>query len=206
MNLLSAITILLLFATALPGHADSPAHAHPLVATDDDRATSDPVGFTDQTGVTTHLESVRPPLGKRIEARGKKVRADAGLRRGPWITLSPVDGLQTRFIGQIHRDRWGYMWFRTYYDGVIRYDGQFFVHFSAAEGLAGNDVHEIVEDRVGNLWFGTDGGVSRYNGKSFVTFTTADGLAGNDVHEIVEDRSGSLWFGTKGGVSRGMTP
>ena len=143
MNLFSIIATLLLLASALPGHADLPAHAHPLVATDDDRAASDPVGFTDQTGVTTRLESVRSPLGKRVEARGKKVRADAGLRRGPWISLSPVDGLQTRFIGQIHRDRWGYMWFLTYSDGVIRYDGQFFVHFSAAEGLAGNDVRGI---------------------------------------------------------------
>ena len=71
--------------------------------------------------------------------------------------------------------------------------------FSTRDGLAGDVVAALVEDRSGNLWFGTRGGVSRYDGASWRTYTTADGLAGNDVLAVLEDRSGNLWFG--GGVN-----
>jgi len=67
--------------------------------------------------------------------------------------------------------------------------------------LAGNHVWAIVEDKSGNLWFGTVGGVSRYDGENFVTYTTRDGLADNHVWAIAEDREGNLWFATKNGVS-----
>src|SRR2546426_1185637 len=53
--------------------------------------------------------------------------------------------------------------------------------FNIADGLAGDNVYAILEDRAGNLWFSTlSGGVSRYDGASWRTFTTADGLASND--------------------------
>lgn len=61
---------------------------------------------------------------------------------------------------------------------------------------------EIMEDRKGNLWFGTvsDGAV-RYDGKSLTYFNTTDGLCDNTVVSIAEDKSGNLWFGTHAGVS-----
>ena len=76
-------------------------------------------------------------------------------------------------------------------------------NFTSAGGLADDYVSCVLEDRAGNLWFGTNGGgVSRYNGATWRTFSTADGLADNDVTSILEDRAGNLWFGTLGGVSR----
>ena len=72
------------------------------------------------------------------------------------------------------------------------------------QGMASSYVHSILEDKSGNLWFGTDaGGVSRYDGESFTHFTTKEGLSHNTVRSILEDKSGNLWFGTNGGgVSR----
>ena len=57
----------------------------------------------------------------------------------------------------------------------------------------------ILEDKSGNLWFGTYGGVSKYDGKSFTHFTEEGGLSNNTVLSILEDKSGNLWFGTDGG-------
>jgi ligand-binding sensor domain-containing protein/signal transduction histidine kinase/CheY-like chemotaxis protein len=78
--------------------------------------------------------------------------------------------------------------------------------FSVADGLVSHTVYAILQDREGNIWFGTEGGVSRYDGRSFTSFTEKDGLAHHWVNAIVEDREGNLWFGTgwrgKGGVSR----
>ena len=59
--------------------------------------------------------------------------------------------------------------------------------YGIEDGLPGLDVHAVLMDREGLLWFGTDGsGVSRYDGNEFKTFTTHDGLAGNSVAEYFE--------------------
>ena len=80
---------------------------------------------------------------------------------------------------------------------VFRYDGTSFTN------LTGKIISprfasfwDVLEDRKGNLWFGTrDSGVYRYNGKSFQHFTTKDGLASNMALHIYEDRAGNIWFG-----------
>jgi len=82
--------------------------------------------------------------------------------------------------------------------------------FTTEDGLPHNRVSAIVQDRRGDMWFGTGavtsskagGGVSRYDGERFETFSTQDGLLGNSVECILEDREGTLWFGTERGVSR----
>ena len=72
------------------------------------------------------------------------------------------------------------------------------------DGPGNNFVLSILQDRDGDLWFGTwDGGVSRYDGQKWRTFTVEDGLADNVVSSVLQDREGNLWFGTQGGgVSR----
>ncbi len=95
-------------------------------------------------------------------------------------------------------DRRGYLWFATTDSGVYQYNGKSFRHFTTREGLAGNGVFSIYEDRAGNIWFGTGEGASRYDGKSFRNLTTKDGLSNNSIHTILEDRTGKLWFGTGG--------
>ncbi len=61
----------------------------------------------------------------------------------------------------------------------------------------------ILEDKTGNLWFGTyGGGVSRYDGKSFTNFTDKEGLANNAVLNLLQDKQGNIWFGTRKGLSR----
>nr|MDQ3048422.1 SpoIIE family protein phosphatase [Bacteroidota bacterium] len=76
-------------------------------------------------------------------------------------------------------------------------------HYTENEGLSNNTVLSILEDKIGNLWFGTNvGGVSKYDGKSFTNYTDKEGLSNNTVLSILEDKSGNLWFGTDGGVSK----
>jgi ligand-binding sensor domain-containing protein len=58
-----------------------------------------------------------------------------------------------------------------------------------------------LQDKEGNLWFGTTGeGVYRYDGKLFTQFTVKDGLSNNGVYSILEDKSGTIWFGTTDGI------
>lgn len=65
------------------------------------------------------------------------------------------------------------------------------------------NVHCSLQDKDGNLWFGTTGeGVYRYDGKEFTQFTVQDGLSNNEIWSILEDKSGNIWFGTDDGISR----
>ena len=149
------------------------------------------------------------------------------------------EGLSNYAVWAITEDKYGNLWFGTKGDGAIRYDGnrvdainngqamteedrqdlkfideklvKSFTHFTNADGLPNNYVKSILEDRKGNLWFGTYGeGVCRYNGQSmqhgqtsFMFFTEKEGLSNNFISSIIEDNSGNLWFGTHNeGVSR----
>jgi ligand-binding sensor domain-containing protein len=91
-------------------------------------------------------------------------------------------------------DRKGNFWFGSIGSGVYYYDGKSFTNFTTRDGLAGNSVTCIYEDKTGNVWFGA----SRYDGKSFRNFTTKDGLSNIDVNSVIEDKTGKFWFATRG--------
>jgi ligand-binding sensor domain-containing protein len=97
------------------------------------------------------------------------------------------------------QDKNGNIWFSNW-DGVYRYDGKSFTSFTKKDGLSGDMVTRIIEDKKGNLWFG-GAGLSRYDGKSFTRFTTKDGLITQRVWSIWEDKTGNLWIGGDGGSS-----
>ena len=60
-----------------------------------------------------------------------------------------------------------------------------------------------LQDKTGNLWFGTlNEGVYRFDGKSFTQFTKKDGLTDNCVNVIIQDRAGNLLLGTPAGICK----
>ncbi|MBL7738922.1 MAG: hypothetical protein JNK14_06855 [Chitinophagaceae bacterium] len=93
------------------------------------------------------------------------------------------------------QDKNGNIWFSNW-GGVYRYDGKSFTSFTKKDGLSGDMVARIIEDKKGNLWFG-GAGLSRYDGKSFTRFTTKEGLPNLGVWLILEDKIGNLWVGTR---------
>ena len=65
------------------------------------------------------------------------------------------------------------------------------------------NVHCGLQDKAGNLWFGTTGeGVYRYDGKLFTQYTINNGLSSNKVWSILEDKEGNIWFGTDNGICK----
>ncbi|MBL7950931.1 MAG: hypothetical protein JNM62_04370 [Flavobacteriales bacterium] len=68
--------------------------------------------------------------------------------------------------------------------------------------LVSQYIRRMLEDRAGNLWFGTTGdGVVRYAGRELTYYSPANGFPSNWVSSMVEDVNGHLWFGTGGGVA-----
>jgi ligand-binding sensor domain-containing protein/signal transduction histidine kinase len=115
--------------------------------------------------------------------------------------LDKDQSMISSFINTIMEDRKGNIWIGTN-DGLSRYDGISFTHFTKKEGLSDNFIYSIKEDLDGNIWIGTMGGLNFYDGASFTHFTEKEGFLDNWVKSILEDRDGNLWFGTGEGVSR----
>jgi ligand-binding sensor domain-containing protein len=60
-----------------------------------------------------------------------------------------------------------------------------------------------IQDKLGDLWFGTAGeGVYKYDGKLFTQYTKKDGLSNNHIWSIIQDKDGDIWFGTTDGICR----
>jgi ligand-binding sensor domain-containing protein len=101
----------------------------------------------------------------------------------------------------IVEDRNGNIWIMSF-QGIIKYDGKVFTNYTLKENLIHFHMFSVMEDKTGNLWFGTvGGGFYKYDGKSFTLFTTEDGLPDNRISCFMEDRNGNIWIGTDNGVS-----
>jgi len=81
---------------------------------------------------------------------------------------------------EICKTKAGNFWLGTYSNGLLNYSMQngLLQTITTQEGLAGNEVSNIMEDENGTLWIGTNHGLSRYTPKtsSFFNYTKADGL------------------------------
>lgn len=73
--------------------------------------------------------------------------------------------------------------------------------------LVDDYIHQILEDRFGNIWLGTRLGLVKVQVReqevTFTTFREEDGLANNVVYNIIEDTlHARLWLSTNNGLSR----
>lgn len=71
-----------------------------------------------------------------------------------------------------------------------------FRNYTTDHGLPSSEVYEVLQDRRGYLWFGTDNGVSRFNGYEFENYGPEQGLASNVVFYLHEDHRGRIWMVT----------
>ena len=72
--------------------------------------------------------------------------------------------------------------------------------YDVEQGLSSSYIRCSLQDRQGNIWFGTGGGgASKFDGSDFTHFTERQGLPNNFVVSILEDHAGNIWFGTDGG-------
>ncbi|NND32503.1 MAG: hypothetical protein HKN76_07925 [Saprospiraceae bacterium] len=116
--------------------------------------------------------------------------------------LDVEQGLLSSYVWCVMEDRLGMLWIGSN-EGVSRFDGNSFTHYTSAQGLSNNRVRSLLEDSKGHIWIGTDGGgVCRYDGSDFIHYTIAEGLSNNHVWSILEDNQGCIWLGTERGVNR----
>ncbi len=96
----------------------------------------------------------------------------------------------------------GSVWAGTWGGGAARWDGKAWTNFTRRQGLAGDIVYSIAQDKNGHLWFGTNRGLSRHDGRSFKNFGVAEGLLDQNVYAVAVGPDGDIWAGTRKGVAR----
>lgn len=68
------------------------------------------------------------------------------------------------------------------------------LHFTAKDGLSGNNVYSITQDLDGFIWIATETGLSRFDGNTFKKYTIRDGLPSNDITNLFTDYKNRVWI------------
>lgn len=90
-------------------------------------------------------------------------------------------------------DREGGLWVGTVDQGLIRRVQGRTDRFNRADGLTGDEINDICEDREGNVWVATSSGLDRFRDVKVATLTVREGWPGH-VMAVTASRDGSLWI------------
>ena len=142
---------------------------------------------------------------------------------GKTFTLfTTSEGLADNFISCMLEDKAGNIWIGTD-DGVSRFDTSAslrshsrmtattlsglplmskkgFTNYTKDNGLCGNRVNSIIQDKTGKIWIATRSCVTCYDGKSFTDFTNSEGVHFTNVHSIRELKDGKIWISGQDGL------
>jgi ligand-binding sensor domain-containing protein/DNA-binding CsgD family transcriptional regulator len=86
--------------------------------------------------------------------------------------------------------------------GLICWNGKTITKYSTAQGIASNQITDIVVDKSNVVWVGTEEGVSRFDGKSFTNYVLDARAQDRRVSRMFIDRSQTVWAATFNGVFR----
>ena len=109
------------------------------------------------------------------------------------------DGLDGTAANCVFSSEDGFIWVGCY-AGLYRYDGTEFKQFLINKTAM--PVNDIIEDKEGNLWIGTNGdGLFSYDGKNFTEIELNSDYNGVDtIEKLFLDADGAVWVGTKAGL------
>src|SRR6202167_3660060 len=108
--------------------------------------------------------------------------------------------MSSRGLMALSVDRNQTLWVGTESQGLYRIHDGVADHYGSANGLSGDTVEDIYEDKEGNLWVTTDAGLDMFRDMPIVTFSPNGGLIGSDINSILALSNGSVWVGKNGAL------
>ncbi|MEY2409881.1 MAG: hypothetical protein QOF48_2551, partial [Verrucomicrobiota bacterium] len=120
-----------------------------------------------------------------------------------FTTLTVEHGLAGNNVQSIAESADGTIWIattpvtisdrRTFHGGLSRFEGESFVNFTAADGLADPVAQSLYFDVSGDLWLSTQSGVSCFDEHSMTSHSTADGMDAGSVSSLATTADSNLW-------------
>ncbi len=152
-------------------------------------------------------------LSKTSDGRVLIAMLRAGLKQvvGDKVESYPIRGainrnalLSDRDVdsNKLLRDRDGGLWIGTRDRGLIHvHQGRTEV-FTKSDGLSGDMICSLFEDREGDVWVATTEGLDRFRDLPVTTISLKQRLSSNDTNSVIAATDGSVWVATQDGLAR----
>jgi PAS domain S-box-containing protein len=136
---------------------------------------------------------------------GILVAKDSGitkLRDGKTEAFPLPEGLEFQ-PGSLLRDRDGALWI-----GAIVDSGLLHIHngkidlFTRSDGLSGNTISTLLEDREGNIWVAGVDGIDRFRDFAVSTLSIEQALSSRAVLSVLGAKDGNVWLATDNGLHK----
>jgi PAS domain S-box-containing protein len=118
------------------------------------------------------------------------------LEQGGWkpFVTPKFDG-STLEVTALLLDRDSSLWVGTLNQGIYRIHGNNIDHFRSSDGLSGDAVSGLFQDREGNIWIVTSRGIDTFHDLRVASFSTQQGLSADQVNSVLASRDGTVWIG-----------
>jgi len=84
---------------------------------------------------------------------------------------------------------------------LLRAQNEHLINYGLREGLPQSQVYDIVQDSIGFLWLGTQGGgLASFDGEDFEVYSETEGLLSNFIYAL-HTKGDTLFIGTNKGLS-----
>ncbi len=111
-------------------------------------------------------------------------------------------GVRPPFMAEgLLRDHRDALWIGTIQHGLLRVQNGTVTQFSHDNGLTGDFVSALFEDREGTIWAGTINGLDRFREPTVSTISANQGMS-TPVGCVLAARDGSVWIGSYVGLNR----
>ena len=117
-----------------------------------------------------------------------------------WTQIDEKQKFPHNNIRAFVRDNTGNMWAATSGGGVVRLTAQNFKHYDRSDGLVGDRVYAVMEDRSGRIWMSvSQNGLQMLDSSGVIhPFGRDSGYLNLKCKTIAEDEFGRIWVGTEG--------
>jgi PAS domain S-box-containing protein len=132
-------------------------------------------------------------VGSVRSGKGGGLQQLAQGRWKPFVTPE-FDGSRLA-VSALLFDRDHNLWVGTLNQGIYRIQGDKIDHFRSSDGLSGDAVTRLFEDREGNIWIATSRGIDTFHDLRVVSFSRRQGLSGDEVNSVLASRDGTVWIG-----------
>lgn len=102
-----------------------------------------------------------------------------------------AQGMGQPIVASLFVDSSGNVWLPST-QGLAKFDGKRFHHYTTNNGLAMNDAGAMAEGLDGSLWFLSYGGLHRLNPNGLTSYDNYDGIERARIHNIQENKAGEL--------------
>ncbi len=118
--------------------------------------------------------------------------------------------LETEYVMALYKDTHGVIWIGTDGGGIfLMKNEEIFSHLSSVDGIAGNVIFKINQDKNGDFWICTGSGITRIKDYDTTrrkkiecnTINADNGIGTNSVFQILFDSSDNAWITNNHGIA-----